>query len=408
MNTAYNELINTAHHGKTHTIKRLIDSITTKEANKAVSRFSTYFQGDWDDSGGFGHIPSPNDIENTKVIEMLLKKGVDINYQDKYGNTALINASRGQDELEEGQKPTPYKDLIDLLFKYGPPDVSLKNKYGKTAIDYIGGSYILQLMGKDDDAEKKRLEDKFFSFSWNMWKDPNEALQELLSGGIDINAKKNGDNALTYLFENNDMLDAFDKIDYIKALIESGINVEYQNEEGNTALMLIYQMPWSQYYKKRYHQIANILLKHMSKKAINYQNEDGYTALMLAYYSSLNNFAKKSVKDFSLLLDNGADPYIKDKDNDSIFYTVNYKHFNNLFAPMGNFDSFDRDLSDLLRRDIDVDLMTIVQQGVDVRYSHFDLHSLTLSQLRRVYQKVYGKKCPPYSKAKIINLLTVQ
>jgi hypothetical protein len=38
-------------------------------------------------------------------------------------------------------------------------------------------------------------------------------------------------------------------------------------------------------------------------------------------------------------------------------------------------------------------------------YLFQDLQSLTVSQLRRVYQKVYGKKCPVKTKREILKLL---
>ena len=58
----------------------------------------------------------------TETVEELLEKGVDINGQNEYGNTALhATAFSGQ------------ADMAKLLCKYGA-DVNIKNKYGWTSL----------------------------------------------------------------------------------------------------------------------------------------------------------------------------------------------------------------------------------------------------------------------------------
>ncbi|MGF2142914.1 ankyrin repeat domain-containing protein, partial [Vagococcus fluvialis] len=77
------------------------------------------------------------------TVKLLLEDGtVDINHQNNYGYTALIEAIA----LTDGSKV--YQDIVAELLKYGA-DKNLKDNYGKTAIDYareLGYGNILKML----------------------------------------------------------------------------------------------------------------------------------------------------------------------------------------------------------------------------------------------------------------------
>lgn len=77
------------------------------------------------------------------TVQLLLEDGtVDINHQNNYGYTALIEAVA----LTDGSKI--YQDIVSELLKYGA-DKNLKDNYGKTATDYareLGYGNILNML----------------------------------------------------------------------------------------------------------------------------------------------------------------------------------------------------------------------------------------------------------------------
>ena len=77
------------------------------------------------------------------TVKLLLEDGtVDINHQNNYGYTALIEAIT----LTDGSKV--HQDIVAELLKYGA-DKNLKDNYGKTATDYareLGYGNILKML----------------------------------------------------------------------------------------------------------------------------------------------------------------------------------------------------------------------------------------------------------------------
>ena len=65
---------------------------------------------------------------NAEVVEVLLKAGVDVNYQNSNGNTALHRAAYNAKDPE----------VIELLLEYGA-DGTIKNNADRKAIEYIEG-----------------------------------------------------------------------------------------------------------------------------------------------------------------------------------------------------------------------------------------------------------------------------
>ena len=127
---------------------------------------------------------------DTKTVTMLLEKGVDVNANNNYGETALITASR-----------YGHIDLVKLLFENGA-DVHLKNKFGETALhSACFGGYI-------------------------------NIVEILLKNGAIVNAKDNHNwTALQLASENGHE-------EIVKMLLAYGADMNAKNENGNTALQV--------------------------------------------------------------------------------------------------------------------------------------------------------------------------
>lgn len=63
-----------------------------------------------------------------KIVELLIKNGADVNVEDKYGNNAVIKATRNDDAIS----------VLKLLIKAGA-DVNHVNNYGTTALKLAHG-----------------------------------------------------------------------------------------------------------------------------------------------------------------------------------------------------------------------------------------------------------------------------
>ena len=73
--------------------------------------------------------------EDKKIIEILTKKGIDINQKDKDENTALHYAILNIGNL----------DLIYNLIEIGNADFTIKNAQGKTSLELISNKFILRI-----------------------------------------------------------------------------------------------------------------------------------------------------------------------------------------------------------------------------------------------------------------------
>lgn len=91
-----------------------------------------------------------------EAAEFLLKKGANINAQERGGYTPLIRAVQGNHE-----------DIVDLLLK-NSPDITIKTKIEKLdAVEFAKREYD-QLDGQlNDDNNRKRILDKLTAYSDN-------------------------------------------------------------------------------------------------------------------------------------------------------------------------------------------------------------------------------------------------
>ncbi|MCB1156393.1 MAG: ankyrin repeat domain-containing protein [Leptospiraceae bacterium] len=195
----------------------------------------------------------------TEVVKLLIGKGAKVNAKNKDGNTALTRASASFENTTE---------IVKLLIAKGA-EVNVKGKYGWTAL------------------------------IWASHNSHTEIVQILINHGADVNIVND---------DGNTALMSAEKLEISKLLIEKGADIRLKNKEGKTALMYV-----SSSYKNTTETVKFLIAKGAE---INAKNKDGETALIKALRYSNLEAAR-------LLLENGADVYIRDKNNKEGFdYTI--------------------------------------------------------------------------------------
>lgn len=271
------------------------------------------------------------------LIPALIKLGVDINAKNKYGKTALHYSvvNKHHNSIE-----------ITRLLLTNNIGINIQDNDDRTALHFA-------LLDKNIPMEKIRL---LVTFGSNInITDKNkrtcgyiaasrypEVLPLLIQHGLNLNAPDSyGDTLINSLLRNENSYD----FDIIKLLINNKINVNNVDLEGLTPLMNIIALPkpnviklidilvdaganvnardkngltpliisfnLQSIYKK---DIIKQLIFH--KVDLNLQTNEGWTALHFAVDSSFDYDDINLVK---LLLENGADPNIKTKNNVTVF-----------------------------------------------------------------------------------------
>lgn len=235
--------------------------------NRNVSLFETLLELGADptmkDDGGttlFYHIAGIRmEIEtNIKLMEILLKRGVDINCRNTggYESTPLI-AAAFNDKTE----------ATKFLIEHGA-DIDLKDHSGKTAL---------------------------------MWSNNADVSKLLLNAGADVNVSDN-DKKRTPLMEaasrNNGEL--------VKILLDAGAEIDARDYVGNTALILSIPRRFTRRTSGEHIENATKILVAYGAN-LDCQAQDGRTALHIAV--SAGSGAKSIV---TLLLKAGANQNIKD------------------------------------------------------------------------------------------------
>lgn len=162
--------------------------------------------------------------QNLTKIENVLKRGVDVNCQNKFGKTALMIAAAHN------------SDAVPLLINYGA-NVNLADHQGYTALmDALQQSNI-------------------------------SSIKYLIEAKADLE-KKEGDRGTTVLMQ---ACSRREKKEIVKLLLEAGANPNTKNNSGETALMV--DLNFSGQY-------ADILMEHGAN--INECSKNGTTALAIA------------------------------------------------------------------------------------------------------------------------------
>ncbi|MCY4176966.1 MAG: ankyrin repeat domain-containing protein, partial [Endozoicomonadaceae bacterium] len=160
-----------------------------------------------------------------QIITSLIKSGVNINAQDKWGNTALMCAVTTQ-QIE-----------IIRPFVENKADINIQNKNGVTALMCAaeGGSteIVKRLLNRNADTNIQNDDGDTALICAAKCKSA-EAVKLLLDNGADANAKdQHGSTALIYAAEKQ----STESTEIVKILLENGANINTQNEDDNTALL---------------------------------------------------------------------------------------------------------------------------------------------------------------------------
>jgi ankyrin repeat protein len=228
---------------------------------------------------GIGQTPLMLASGNLKLdlVKKLLRAGADVTLVDNNGDTALTSAVDGSSP--EGEQSDVKLELVRILIKAG----SNVNQLPKR-----GMSPLMNATDIGDEA----------------------IVKELLKKGANINQQNiAGWTALILAMEEG-------IISLIKMLLEKGANVNIQDNNGNTALIetvkkIRYKSESMKEANEHKLKVMDLLLRYHANPDL--RGKDGNTALMIAAIKNQQEIMQK-------LLDNGADPYIKNGKDD--FYDL--------------------------------------------------------------------------------------
>jgi len=160
---------------------------------------------------------------NLEAVKFHVGRGVDINFADKYDNTALIWASiRG------------HFDVVKYLVESGA-DIEAKNDGGNTALMHASGNahaeIVTLLLDKNADINATNNSGNTALMTALGWNGDVEIVKLLIKeNSIDIEAKnKYGDTALT-------IASNWHNKDIIKLLLDKGADINTKNNSGDTVL----------------------------------------------------------------------------------------------------------------------------------------------------------------------------
>jgi len=251
------------------------------------------------------HVSSKNRLDHLKLAIFLIEKGADPNSVDKNGNSVLSVAAKSTLSVIHHQSEIDSLILIIKLLIMKGANLNFQNSYGETALMLFCKRWrdsfnpIIKLMlEKNADAnlqkrdgntalmlafESKRFDkaNLLIDHGANLNianKEENTALmiavsitcdvlivKTMIEKGADVNVyNKNGDTSLMLALE-------FRRFDKAQLLIDYGVDLNMVNEKGNTALMVAI---------KNFCNLSMIKMMVNRGANINKQNLDGNTALM--------------------------------------------------------------------------------------------------------------------------------
>ena len=256
---------------------------------------------------------------HSELVVLLIGRGADLTIVDKWEQTPLIAACRNS---EYGDNNIIYKkwfDIINNLVNEGSP-LNNYDIYGRTPLLICGdnrdikSTRLLVENGADIEGRAKQPFNptpKYGSRSIDpqngytpLWfaVDNNNTimLETLIKLKADVNA------TLKYIKQTPLMYSCLKELkDCAKSLINGGANINLQDRDGNSALMIACRGG------------NMVIVKLLIEKGanINLQDSDGNSALMHYYlfglsaltHSSINDTHKKQIDIARMLIDNGAD-----------------------------------------------------------------------------------------------------
>jgi len=234
---------------------------------------------------------------NEDIVALLLEKGADPNLGDKYPLIDMIDdiSYKLLDKNSAGEIKKIMR-IIDLLVEHGAR-IDAKDKKGNIPLIY---------------AIKKCYE--------------NDIVLELLNLFCNRVMKEENENDIVkdLIFLGKYKKRVSDE--YIKGKVGYNLNLNVQNEEGETALM--YALTLEGISLKRLIKIMELLLSKGANP--NIEDKRGRTALMYALTLKLVD-SETHIKIVELLLSKGANPNIEDKYGNTVLdYAKKAEHFDKL------------------------------------------------------------------------------
>ncbi|CAA9197111.1 hypothetical protein FLA105534_01486 [Flavobacterium bizetiae] len=260
---------------------------------------------------------------NTELVEYLIAKGSDVNFEDSHGTTPLAFAA-GNGLLNKGVSEAFFKAGIDPKKKYSdganllllaiPFDkdltfsdylitkgLSLKDvdANGNTAFDYAARTGNVTLLKKLKEKGVKHTDNALLIATQGTRREttPLETykyfVEEVKIKPVFVN--KSGNNVLHLLASKPN------QTDIINYFLAKGVDANKVNNDGNTSFMIA--------AGARENGVLELLLP--KAKNINLQNLKGESALTMAVRSG-------TPEAVALLLNKGADVNVKDKDGNNL------------------------------------------------------------------------------------------
>jgi|GEM_PF-1656782 len=159
----------------------------------------------------------------TEIARLLLSKGADINYQDRWGDTPLHTAII----MER-------RETADLLLNKHP-NIALRNRHGQTVLHKVArtswsdfAQKLLKAGAKVDEGDNKQETALHYAAK----RSNITVVRVLVQGGADVNAKSSEKNTPLHLAARRG------ELDLINYFIDKGADINARNENASTPLHL--------------------------------------------------------------------------------------------------------------------------------------------------------------------------
>ncbi len=186
--------------------------------------------------------------KDTAKVNQLLAGGIDVNERDKNSNATVLMVASSYDG---------YSDMIELLIKRGA-DVNAQSSDGKTALMWAAGNApdAVETLLNHRANVKLKMNDGMTAFLQAVFgvlsgKVSTTVCDLLLKKGANVNTELTSNSAMGWTALHYAAISG--DVELVKYLIRKGANVNHKSSEGSSALYLAKQ--------NGYKEIVNILKK---------------------------------------------------------------------------------------------------------------------------------------------------
>lgn len=234
------------------------------------------------------------DMNNTKITQMLIDKGANLEAKDERGATVLYTAVESCYKISDFEEENDAQERLAIglasvqyLLEKGA-NVNIVTDVGDTPISCAFGEGYKEMIDLLLTYAADTLAGGAFSLKNTAFMNDNvDYINFLLDKGADINQNYGSGSALSHA--------AFQGFfDVVKCLYERGADLYLKDKDGNTA--------FNHAISQEYFEIAQYLLEKGVN--INEQTHEGWTQLMISAYTH----EEKSIR---FLLEKGADADLK-------------------------------------------------------------------------------------------------